>query len=232
MNVSELQDYFANAEPEIKVFLASDELEKSVAVLGESHGLQISKYLALQNVVTLLLIGALKPEGAVDSLKEHLEITDSAAYLLAKDIDASILQKVRMSIFGKTEGEIKEIKLGNPDEKRESLRAQIAQEINKNPTPPEKDDSRKVPTMSRNDLMEQLGLLEKIPNDEDVEKRMAIIKDQLEKIKKEEEVQEKEQEKEILLKPKEIVVTAEPKMAPYSEAPTHYNVDPYKETVE
>ena len=184
MNVSELQDYFANAEPEIKVFLASDELEKSVAVLGESHGLQISKYLALQNVVTLLLIGALKPEGAVDSLKEHLEITDSAAYLLAKDIDASILQKVRMSIFGKTEGEIKEIKLGNPDEKRESLRAQIAQEINKNPTPPEKDDSRKVPTMSRNDLMEQLGLLEKIPNDEDVEKRMAIIKDQLEKIKK------------------------------------------------
>src|SRR3989338_1128110 len=103
-NLGELLD---NSPPEVHAIIQSDEINSTTAILGKIYKLPVGSYIALSNIISLILIGALKPEDTVRAIVDILKLSQEDAYRLAEDLEKSILQKVRISVLGNTDGEIK-----------------------------------------------------------------------------------------------------------------------------
>lgn len=235
-----LEELMLQARPEVQELIQGKEVDDTVAILGKLYKLPISSYLALDNLVLFILLGALKPEDVVRGIMDILGLPEEEAYKLATDLDKTILEKARIKIFDKDPSDMVTLTLQegrSPDE----LRKEILDTTKRDPMPVQAQEGtsavplstlvpkQKVATGTRSQLMEQLEILGSIPNDEEVADRLRKIQEQITSIqaknaiKKEGEV---EQESEVQ------IATPEIKSATYSRAPTKYNVDPYREVSE
>jgi hypothetical protein len=275
-----LEELFDQAPPEIQELIHGVDVNNTTAILGKSYQIPVSSYIALSNIISFLLIGALKPEDAVKAIIEMLNLTQDIAIKLATDLDKTILEKARISILGKSpkdmvtltfqegrspvelrkeildttkreSGLFKEQSSAQPAAIITPIAAAIEPQQASQPvpeakpavtTPPAVTPSSAIPPKksiitpgSRSQLLEQLQVLDDIPNDEEINDRLKKIQDQIAGMdKKDENILESKIALEEFM-PKEgdlTVIPASEKSATYSQAPTKYNVDPYREIPE
>lgn len=244
MNANDqLQTLCANANKDVQAYLMTNELDGAVAVFGKVYKLQVSSYLPLKNTITLILLGAIQPEDAVGALQKNCGMSAGDAYSLAKDLDETVFQKVRLSILGKDNSDVKKIQLEDENATKEELRKEILDTTKRPAEPkPETDggggnyvtiQKAILQPGSRSQLLEQLQVLDEIPNDEEINDRLNKIKEQIASIDTKGENRGLESNvalQEFMFGDKgEVVANAESKTATYSKAPTSYNVDPYRE---
>jgi hypothetical protein len=249
-----------DAPDDIKTILAGDDVNHATSVLGKIYKLPISSYVGLSNIITFILLGALKPEDAVRGIKDILDLDEDMAYKLAGDLDKTILEKARIKILGKaptdmvtltfqegrTPNELREeildtTKRGSvlPPEQPEKTPTQATKEALALATQapvaaPQTESKSSVIPGSRSALMEQLNMLGAIPDDDEVAERIKKIQEQISGIKGNDRGLESPIAlQEFMPKSEDAgAVSPEEKTATYSKAPTKYNVDPYREISE
>lgn len=119
-----LDDLYNSAPTEIQTLIRDGEVDNTTATLGKIYKLPIGSYVTLSNIISFVLIGALKPEDVVRALVEMLELTQDAAYELAQDMEKSILEKARIKILGKSNKDMVELTFQEgrtPDELRKEI---------------------------------------------------------------------------------------------------------------
>lgn len=241
----QLKSLYASANKDVQAYLLTDELDGAVLVFGKVYKLPVGSYLMLKNTITLILLGAILPEGAVDALQKNCGMSAGDAYSLAKDLDETIFQKVRLSILGENTSDVKKIKLEDDSASKEELRKEIM-DTTKRPSGAsagaEEPGKEGYVTLqkailqpgSRSQLLEQLQVLDEIPNDDEVGERLSKIKEQIASMDAKKDTS-RELDSNIALQEfmfgdkGEEVAEATQKTATYSKAPTSYNVDPYRE---
>lgn len=240
-NKEELKVLFEQSPSEIKILIKGGEVKKASITLGQLYKLPIGNYTALSNIITCILIGALEPKNVVLALKDLVELSEEDATKLAQDLEKSILEKARTLTLGKSADGVAVLEFKgekSPDELRKEILDTTKREsalMKPQSTPTPKKNSTVTPG-SRSQLLEQLQILGAIPNDEEVEKRLSHIQEQISSIKKVEESNTLESN--IALKSfmfgEQGTATAPAvlKTATYSVAPTRYNLDPYREISE
>lgn len=244
-------ELFDKASPDIQELILGEEVNNTTIILGKVYKIPVSSYVALENIISFILIGALKPEDVVHAIIDLLELSEEDAYKLAGDLEKTILEKARIKILGKGTEDM--VTLSFPGELRSAteLREEILDTTNREPVEsPVSSTEKTVPAMavvprkplvltpgSRSQLLEQLQILGSIPNDEEVETRLSHIKDQIASI--DSTIPTNELHSPIALqefmfgeKGDDVVNVDTPKTATYSKAPTQYNVDPYRELAE
>lgn len=245
------------ASPFIKELFTDGVPDAKASEIGESLKLPVESYNALSNLISFVLVGAIAPENIHKALLELVGVTEEEAVLVEKALEASVLQKVREVTLGKTteKDAVATLTFKKEDastKKTAELRSEIL-DTTKRDQPKPKGEVSKDPkgppspaSGSRNQLMEQLQLLGTIPNDEEVESRLKKIQDQIANLKVKEEtitITENGETKEVTTVTNKVkmydfgensgrTVQARVKTATYSAAPTHYNVDPYREVAE
>lgn len=237
-----LDELMQQASPEIQEMISGKEIDEAVAILGKLHKIPISSYLALDNIILFILLGALKPEDVVRGIRDILKLPDEEAYKLAQELDKTILEKARVRIFNKAPADMVTLtfqEAPSPDELRKEIldTTKMEPRVPKGqPSEPAKQPAapakREAPTGTRSQLMEQLQILGQIPDDEEVADRLKKIQEQVAEMqaKKEELARTQAAEKEDV---QSIQIAApQVKSATYSRAPTQYNVDPYREVSE
>jgi hypothetical protein len=235
-----LDELFEKSPPEIQAILDSGEVDTTTAILGKVYKIPVSSYLALSNLISFILIGALQPENVLQAFEEMLSLTPDDAYKLAQDLDKSILEKARIKILGKTDKDMVTLSFvegRTPDELRKEIldttkrESAITKEQVTEPTP------RKpfvITPGSRSQLIDQLQILDAIPNDEEIAARLSHIQEQIAGIDKKDSraLDSNVPLEKFMLGAKSDEVAPPPKeekAATYSRAPTKYNVDPYRE---
>ncbi len=256
-NIDELLDA---APPFIQELLESDEIGKTVAILGKVYALPVNLYVDFANIVSYILLGALKPNDVVRALQDILKIDQDTAYKIAGDLEKSILEKARISILGKSpkdmvtltfqEGrsplelrkEILDTTKRGPEPVAQTSSAPAPQSATPTPVPPtnQAPAAATAPTPkktnitpgSRSQLLEQLQVLDQIPDDEEISERLKKIQEQIAGMDKKDEslLDSNIALEEFMPKERDLaVIPASEKAATYSQAPTKYNVDPYRE---
>jgi hypothetical protein len=258
-NIDELLDA---APPFIQELLEGEEIGKTVAVLGKVYALPINLYVDFANIISYILLGALKPDDVVRALQDILKIDSDTAYKIAGDLEKSILEKARISILGKSPKDMVTLTFQegrSPDELRKEILDTTKHDSTPTPSTPAATSPTSQPQSttppatpaispavspekksnitpgSRSALMEQLQILGDIPDDEEIGERLKKIQAQIAGIdKKDENLLESKVALEAFM-PKSndlAVIEAKESPAPYSQAPTKYNVDPYREIPE
>ncbi|MEI6810958.1 MAG: hypothetical protein WCK60_02840 [Candidatus Nomurabacteria bacterium] len=237
---NQLKTLYENASPEVQAYFLTNELDGAVALFGKVYKLPIDLYLTLQNTITLILLGAIQPENVVSALQENCKMTEEDAYALATDLEKTIFQKVRLSVLKKDASEVKKLILEDENATKEELRKEILDTTKRpEPKPSETvDQNQKIQQVnlqpgSRSQLLEQLQVLETIPDDEEVGNRLNKIKDQIASIESKADSRNLDSNialQEFMFGEKgNTVAKASLQSATYSRAPTTYNVDPYRE---
>lgn len=235
-------ELFENAHEDIKNLILTGEVDAATITLAEKYKVTIGNQTALSNIISFILIGALEPDDVVQALQDLVEVSSEDAIHIAEDLEHSILEKARISLFKKAD-ETKITKLEFQGTKsKEELRKEILDTtkresgLNKNQATPETKKTTVLKPGSRSQLLEQLQVLGTIPNDEEISERLSHIQEQINNLKKQEE--DNSLDSKIALKSfmfgekgKEIAETKVTR-ATYSVPPTAYNVDPYKEVTE
>ncbi|MFA6608542.1 MAG: hypothetical protein WCT07_01375 [Candidatus Paceibacterota bacterium] len=239
-----LEELFDNAPLEIQQLLESGEVNKTTAILGKVYKLPISLYVALSNIISFILIGALKPEDVVTAIEDILKLPQDEAFKLAEDLEKSILEKARIKILKKSPTEM--VTLSFPetaptDELRKEILDTTKREsgLVKDQSVPEPSTPIKKQVVltpgSRSQLLEQLQVIGQIPDDEEIGTRLEHIKEQIASLdskSKPESLDSNVALQEFMFGDKgKTVVEAEARPSSYSKAPTRYNVDPYREVV-
>lgn len=225
----------------IKTLIKGGELKAAAVQLGEKYKIQIGEYTILSNLIGFILIGALDPSNVVRAFKELLEMSEPDAIALAQDLEKGILQKARSITLGTSGNDVAVLEFKgprSPDELRKEILDTTKREsaLMKPQTSGIPKKTTQVTPGSRSQLIEQLQILSSIPNDEEVEERLSHIQEQINSIKKKED--DNSLQSNIALKSfmfgeqgKETAPAIQ-KTATYSVAPTHYNLDPYREVPE
>lgn len=247
---SNQEELFDNASPDIQKLIAENDVNDATAILGKLYKIPISSYIALENIISFILIGALQPKDVVRAIVDILALSEEDAYKLAADLDKTILEKARISILGKSPKDMVTLTFQegrSPDE----LRKEILDTTKREPAPVSNQNQPSIPATvspapspakkatavvgSRSQLLEQLQILDTIPNDEEVSERLKKIQEQISGIEAKD---DRALDSNVALQefmPHEgddKVVTAEAQTASYSKAPTKYNIDPYREMSE
>lgn len=240
---NQLKELYKNANKDVQAYLLTDELDGAVGLFGKIYKLPVSLYMALKNTITLILLGAIQPEDAVSALQNNCQITEEDAYSLAKDLDQTIFQKIRLTILRKDTSEVKTLVFEDENSSKEELRKEILDTTNRVEKKEEVEEKiiepyQKIQQVnlqpgSRSQLLEQLQVLDTIPNDAEVEDRLNKIKAQIASLDSKKDPHELDSNivlPNFMFEEKgEDIAKAEVKSATYSTAPTKYNVDPYRE---
>lgn len=234
--VEQLHEYFLQSPPEVQEILLSDDLDTTSTVLGKLYKLPVDKFLVLKNIITLILLGLIKPENVTEEIQKQISIDEKTTNSLVKDLNDSILQEARMKIFHEEGVEVKKLEIKNStpsttDALREEImsKTKVESAINKAPaevfTMPTKE-KKPVPLIvgSHDQLLDQLNVLETIPKDDEVEDRLSKIRQQVESLQ-----QKTLAEEEVVSKKEEAPVVVPVPHKPIF--PEHYNIDPYREEV-
>jgi hypothetical protein len=253
---SNIGELYESAPPDIQTLIHGGEVNNATSILGKLYKLPVSQYVTLSNVISYLLIGAIKPEDAVTAIMDMLGFTQDDATRLAQDLEKTILEKARIRILGKAATEMVTLTFEegrSPDELRKEIldttkRGPLAPAANPpvqeetspaSPiTSPEAAPAPQKPSFvagSRSALMEQLKLLDDIPDDDEVNERLQKIRDQISTINRD---SGRDLDANVPLQgflpksdsPSTVLPSEQP--ATYSKAPTKYNVDPYREVFE
>lgn len=230
-------ELFDNAEPAIQDLILNGDLDQATITLGAKYNIPVGKQISLSNIISFILIGAIQPDDVVQALQELVEVNSEDAIHIATDLEGSILEKARISLFKKG-GEIKTLEYQG-DTTKEDLRKSILDTtkresaLNKGQSSPLPKKTTVIAPGSRSQLLEQLQVLSSIPNDEEISERLKHIQEQIGAIKKQEEdnsLNSKIALKSFMFGEKGKSV-ADPDISrpTYSVAPTKYNVDPYRE---
>lgn len=244
-------DLFDQAPEEIQALILDGEVNKTTAILGKLYQIPVSSYVALSNIISFILIGALKPGDAVRGIMDILELPEEVAIKLATDMDKTILERARISILGKSPKDMVTLTFQegrSPDELRKEILDTTKREPVLPPTPSQTSPSvapvKSVPVAptkpivvagSRSQLLEQLQVLDDIPNDEEVTERLKKIQEQISgmSVKDDRALDSTVALQEFMPGNNEnLTVEPEVQAASYSKAPTKYNVDPYREVTE
>jgi hypothetical protein len=238
-NIEELFDQSAEV---IQDLIANGEVDQTTLTLGNNYKIPVNKQSALSDVITYILIGALQPDDVVQALQDLCDVDSTQAIHIAEDLEHSILEKARISLFKKQDKpEITKLEFQGTKSKEELRKALLdttkrESGINKDQSTPAPKKTTVLKPGSRAQLIEQLQVLGTIPDDEEIGERLAHIQEQIGKIKKQEE--DNSLDSKIALKSfmfgekgKDVAETIVAH-ATYSVAPTQYNIDPYKEVVE
>lgn len=243
---------FEQAPPQIKELIVGATINDTTAILGKLYKVPISSYVAFENIISYILIGAILPENAVRAIVDILTLSEEDAYKLAADLDKTILEKARISILGKSPKDMVTLTFQegrSPDELRKEIldttkREPVATSIPTQPTntipapvapvTPAPAPAKKATAVvgSRSQLLEQLQILDTIPTDEEVSERLKKIQEQISGIEAKD---DRALDSNIALQEfmphagDDKAVIAEAQTASYSKAPTKYNIDPYRE---
>lgn len=239
-NIDEL---LQNAPKEILELLQNGEVDKTATILGKVYKIPISSYVPLSNIISSILLGALKPEDVLHALGDILKMSPEDAYKLAQDLDKSILEKARIQILGKSDQNVVTLSFDDartPDELRKEILDTTKREsgIIKNQSSPSTVPAKKPIVLtpgSRSQLLEQLQVLGDIPNDEEIETRLSHIQEQISSLDagNSRNLDTNVPLQEFMFGEKgDTVAPVEARSASYSKAPTKYNVDPYREVTE
>jgi hypothetical protein len=300
------EELFDQSSAEIKELISGAAVNTTTAILGKTYKIPVSSYVAFENIISYLLIGALEPEDAVRAIVDLLGLSQEDAVKLAGDLDKTILEKARISILGKSPKDMVTLTFQegtrSPDElrkeildttKRESALVKVQtstpqtstpltqappivspQVISAPQTPPVAPvtvqpivqpttaptvETAQPPTRTsevvagtvaaapveqkkpvfaagtRTQLLEQLQVLDAIPDDEEITARLKKIQEQITgmEVKDEHQLDSNIALQEFMPKDGDSgVIVASEKAATYSKAPTKYNVDPYREIAE
>ncbi len=240
-HTDQIREAFAKAPVQIQKMITGKEVDDATMSIGFVYKIPINLHTHLKDIIILILLGIILPGEVVDTLKKELHVDEATAYKMAVDLDKSILQTTRIKLVGEdfAKDGVKKIKVGDTTSKEE-LRSQILDQtkkesaLNKSPTEGQLAPKKKPNNGSRNQLIEQLQVLQSITNSEEVEARLSHIREQIASIDKKEEIKKtltKAVEENIAERGDQLVVPKE-RVATYSRAPTHYNVDPYREVFE
>lgn len=188
----QLTTLFAQASPDIQTIIRGKDVEDTSMKLGRLYLLPISEYLVLKHIIVLVLLGHILPDDVVDTLTSELTLTKDDAYSMATDLEKGLFEKVRIKILNK-KSEVVDLKFPGTRSK-DDLRKEIMDTTSQDSAfdaSPVKDDegtpevSSKKATVtpgSRSELLEQLQILDTIPNDEEIEERLARIQEQIQKL--------------------------------------------------
>jgi hypothetical protein len=232
-------ELFDNAPENIQDLFANGDVDATVEALIKKYTIKQTSETALSNVISFLLIGAIAPEDGAQALQEVAGIEENDILAVATDLDQGILKKSGITLFSKSPEEIKVLEFQGTKTKEE-LRQELLK-TTKRESGFEKDQSKPaakksavvIAPGSRAQLLEQLQVLETIPNDDEIGNRLSHIQTQIAALKKQEEdntLDSKIALKSFLFgeKGKETADPTIPK-ATFSIPPTRYNVDPYRE---
>ncbi len=236
-----LEELVSNAPDVVLDILEGEDISVATMTLASNYNIPVGNQMALSNVITYLLLGALAPENIIKALTELVEVSEDVAYKIATDLEHSVLEKVRVSLLHKEGAEIKNLEYAG-EKTKEELRKEIMDTtkresgINKTQTSGPQKKTTVLAPGSRSQLLEQLQVIGSIPDDEEINERLKHIQEQISSIKKQED--DNTLHSNIALKSfmfgdkgKETVApTLRP--ATYSVAPKEYNVDPYREMPE
>lgn len=235
-----LQTLYSQASADVQEYLSTDELDRAVSILGKLHSLQIDAYVPFKNTITLTLLGVIQPAGVVAALQKNCDLSEDVACELAGDLEQTIFQKVRLTALGKSTSEVKELALTDATPTTDELRKEILdttkRTLDEPVVPPSPFKPEKPELGSRSQLLEQLQVLDTIPDDEEIEARLNTIKQQISSIDKKKDANTLDSNialQEFMFGEKgKDVANATVQAATYSKAPTQYNVDPYRELSE
>lgn len=244
-NIEELLD---KAPQDILEMVTGNAVNDATVVLGKLYKLPTSSYIALENIIVFLLVGALDPENAVRAIIDLLGLSQEEATKLAQDLDKTILEKARISILGKSPKDMVTLTF-QEGRSAEDLRKEILDTTKRDPVPlndtvtqnnsapaPQTPPKKTIITPgSRSQLLDQLQILDAIPDDEEIAARLSKIQEQIKGMNTEDTraLDSNVALQEFMPKGDEtVVIEPEAKSATYSKAPTKYNVDPYREVVE
>lgn len=241
-NKEELKRLFEEAPLEIKTLIKGGDVKEATTTLGQQYKIPIGKFVALSNIIIYVLIGALDPKNVVTALIDLVELSETEATKLAQDLESSIFEKARVTTLGKSADGVMKLEYKG-ERTKDELRKELMDTTKQNsglvkpqniPAPVKK--ASVITPGSRSQLLEQLQVLGKIPNDEEIEERLAHIQEQIKSIKKVEDTNLLESNialKSFMFGEKgKTAVTPVARVATYSVAPTHYNLDPYREMPE
>ncbi len=234
------EELFDNAPTVIQDLITGGEADRVTAAISATYKIPTEAQTALSNVICFILIGALQPEDVLQALKEIVGASTADALTIANDLEKGILKTAGITLFKKSEEDIKSLEYQGEktkDELRKLLMDTTKREsgLTKNQGKPDKLGLKKTVLApgSRNQLLEQLQVLGTIPDDEEISERLKHIQEQIAAIKKQEE--DNKLTSNIALKSfmfgekgKE-PVAAVLGPATYSVAPKEYNIDPYRE---
>ncbi len=235
-------EFFEKASVEIQDIIAGGEVDAVTKTLAETYKIQPDHHIALSNIISFILIGAIDSDDVVQALEELVGMSGSDAIKLATDLEHGILEKAHVSLLKKSTGEITTLEFQgekNKAELRKELLDTTKREsaLTKSPLQPlVKKGIMVIKPGSRSQLLEQLNVLETIPNDEEIATRLSHIQEQIAALKKEEE--DNSLDSKIALKSfmfgekGKAVADSTINKTTYSIPPTRYNVDPYREVDE
>lgn len=239
---NELKRLFDESPFEIKTMIKGGEVKNATTVLGQQYKLPIGKYVVLSNIITYVLIGALDPKNVVTAIVDLLGLSEDEATQLAQELESSIFERARVVTIGKSAEGVMKLEYKG-ERSKDELRKELMDTTKQNSglvkpqnaqTPPKKTSV--ITPGSRSQLLEQLQVLGKIPNDAEIEERLAHIQEQIKSIKKVEDTNTLESNialKSFMFGEKgKTAVAPVARVATYSVAPTRYNLDPYREVVE
>ncbi len=234
INIKEL---VGQAPDRILEVIGSGEIGSATVTIATQYNIPVGRQVALSNVITYVLLGAVLPNEVVTALIDLVEVDEATATKIASDLNTSIFQKVRNLLMNQGE-EIKTLEYQG-EKTKEELRKEIMDTtkresgLNKPQSSPQTKKTTVLAPGSRSQLLEQLQVIGSIPDDEEISERLKHIQEQISSIKKQED--DNTLKSNIALKSfmfgdkgKEVVApTLRP--ATYSVAPKEYNVDPYRE---
>lgn len=234
----QLDKLIDQASPEVQTLIAGDDIGRTVAILGKVYGLPISSYILFENIITLTLLGAIAPINVVQAIIHDLQLSEERAFKMAEDLEKSIFEKARIVILGKPATDLVTLRFEGEGDKEE-LRKKIMDTtkrdsgFTKNQSTGAGKKGLIITPGSRSQLLEQLQVLDAIPDDDEVAARLHHIREQIQALedKKVGEGLQITPEDDALIFGKKGTdpVDPVPKAASYSRAPTKYNVDPYRE---
>lgn len=233
----QLDELIDKASPEVQALIMGDDIGRTVAILGKMYGLPISSYVLFENIITLTILGAIAPIDVVQAIIHDLQLSEERAFKMAEDLEKSIFEKARIVILGKPATDLVTLKFEGEGDKEE-LRKKIMDTTKRDSgftknqsTGPIKKGLIITPG-SRSQLLEQLQVLDAIPDDDEVAARLHHIREQIQTL-------ENNRGGGLQITPEDDAlifgakgtdpVEPVPKAASYSRAPTKYNVDPYRE---
>lgn len=235
-NIDEL---FDKAPENIQDLFANGDVDAAVEEIVKKYSIKNTSQTALSNVISFILIGAIQPDDVSQALQEVAGVKEEDVLSVATDLEQGILAKAHIALFIKSKDEVKTLEFQGTKGKEE-LRKEILDTtkresaLEKNQATPAVKKSPVVITPgSRAQLLEQLQVLETIPNDEEINSRLSHIQTQIASLKKQEE--DNSLDSKIALKSflfgEKGTTTADSSInkATFSIPPTRYNVDPYRE---
>lgn len=236
------EELFDTAQEAIQNLILDGEVDSTTVTLASNYKIPVSKQTALSNIICFILVGAIMPDDVVQALQDLVEVTSEDAIKIAEDLEHSILEKARISLFNKEKPEVKTLEYQGEKTKEELRKALLdttKRESGLNKNQAKGTDPKKTTVIapgSRSQLLEQLQVLSSIPNDEEITDRLKHIQEQIGAIKKQEE--DHSLNSKIALKSfmfgEKGKDTADPNLIrpTYSVAPEKYTIDPYREMSE